>query len=108
MSSLLLSLPVFIPAVCIVLAIPMAAGIVPPNWFYGFRTRKTLSDPRIWYAANRYSGFYLLAAGTLSLAVWCFLAMKVGSVRAAIPGELAMATFLLASVVASFVRLNRM
>jgi len=36
--------------------VPLALGKIPPNWFYGFRTRKTLSSPEIWYPANRAAG----------------------------------------------------
>lgn len=49
----------------ILISIPLILERVPPNNFYGFRTRKTLSDPKIWYAANRVSGWGLLAAGNL-------------------------------------------
>ena len=47
----------------VVLAIPMILQKVRPNLWYGFRTRKTLSDERVWYPANRYAGKALLAAG---------------------------------------------
>jgi uncharacterized membrane protein len=40
----------------IVTSIPMILGKVPPNPIYGFRTRKTLSDPEIWYDVNAYAG----------------------------------------------------
>ena len=45
------------------ISIPLIKGKVPPNYFYGFRTAKTLSDPRIWYEANRISGQDLCIAG---------------------------------------------
>jgi uncharacterized membrane protein len=38
---------------------------VPPNHFYGCRTKNTLSDPNIWYEANRASGKDFLIAGLL-------------------------------------------
>ena len=47
------------------ISIPLILERVPPNNFYGFRTKKTLSDTRIWYEANRISGNDLLIAGTL-------------------------------------------
>ncbi len=47
------------------LSIPLIQQRVPPNRYYGFRTRKTLSDPKIWYEANRISGHDLLVAGAL-------------------------------------------
>ena len=49
-----------------VIAAPMIAGLVPPNPWYGFRTRATLENPEIWYKVNRHSGQRLLAAGLLS------------------------------------------
>jgi uncharacterized membrane protein len=40
----------------IALSILLIQERVPPNSFYGFRTGKSLSDPKIWYAINRISG----------------------------------------------------
>ena len=45
----------FMAALMIGLSIPPLQGKVPPNGLYGFRTPKTLSDPSIWYAANRFA-----------------------------------------------------
>lgn len=45
------------------LAIPMMLRRVKPNHWYGFRTRKTLSDERVWYASNAYGGKWLLILG---------------------------------------------
>lgn len=47
------------------LSIPLIQNRVPPNRFYGFRTPKTLSDPKIWYEVNHISGNDLLVAGAL-------------------------------------------
>ncbi|HEU4510246.1 MAG TPA: SdpI family protein [Pyrinomonadaceae bacterium] len=47
------------------LSIPLMQGRVPPNRFYGFRTRKTLSDPKIWYEVNRISGNDLFLGGAV-------------------------------------------
>ncbi len=49
----------------IAVSIPLIRGCVPPNVFYGFRTTKSLSDPKIWYEINRFSGIDLLIAGAL-------------------------------------------
>jgi uncharacterized membrane protein len=57
----------WIPGMMALLSLPMAMGMVPPNRFYGFRTAKTLSSPRIWYAANQRAGWLLFAAGVVSL-----------------------------------------
>lgn len=48
-----------------ILGMPMALGKVPPNSTYGFRTRKTLSRPEVWYAANRSMGIDLVVAGAV-------------------------------------------
>ena len=49
----------------IALSVPLIQERVPPNSFYGFRTAKSLSDPKVWYVINRISGIDLLIAGTL-------------------------------------------
>lgn len=49
----------------VVLSVPLIQGRVPPNSTYGFRTAKSLSDPKIWYEINRISGVDLLIAGVL-------------------------------------------
>jgi uncharacterized membrane protein len=38
---------------------------VPPNSFYGCRTRKTLSNSKIWYEANHISGMDFCVAGLI-------------------------------------------
>jgi uncharacterized membrane protein len=47
------------------LSIPLIQGRIPPNRYYGFRTPKTLSNPKIWYEVNRISGHDLFIAGAL-------------------------------------------
>ena len=47
----------------IALGFPLFQGRVRPNWWYGCRTTKTLSDETIWYAVNRVTGRDLIAAG---------------------------------------------
>jgi uncharacterized membrane protein len=49
------------------LGAPLALGKVRPNALYGFRTQKTLSDPEIWYAANRVAGRDLMLTGGATL-----------------------------------------
>jgi uncharacterized membrane protein len=46
-----------------VISLPLIYKRVPPNRWYGFRVRKTLSDPHIWYAANQVAGIDLFLAG---------------------------------------------
>jgi hypothetical protein len=49
------------------LALPLLAGKVKPNPFYGFRVAKTLEDPVVWYAVNRFFARYQLAAALIGL-----------------------------------------
>jgi hypothetical protein len=66
----MLNQPFFIPALLIfLLSIPMMGGFIPPNRGYGIRTAKTLSDPRLWYRANKFGGWVVLLASGIYLAV---------------------------------------
>jgi len=56
---------VMIGALFVALGIPLKQGAVPPNWWYGFRTRKTLSDKEIWYTINRIMGIDMIRAGAV-------------------------------------------
>lgn len=47
----------------IVIAIPMILEKIKPNIFYGFKTKKTLSDEKIWYPANKYAGKVMVGTG---------------------------------------------
>ena len=42
---------------------PLLLGRVPPNGSCGCRTKKTLSNERIWYAVNRVTGRDLIIGG---------------------------------------------
>jgi uncharacterized membrane protein len=53
--------------VLIGISIPLIMRRVPPNAFYGCRTRKTLSDPKIWYEANYISGKDFCLSGVIVL-----------------------------------------
>ena len=52
---------VMLVAVCI----PLILGKIPPNGLYGFRVKKTLEHPEIWYPVNKYGGTRLLIASLL-------------------------------------------
>ena len=59
-------------ALCVIVALtslPLALRLVPPNSFYGFRTRFTRSSREVWYAANAFTGCTMLAASALSALV---------------------------------------
>ena len=49
------------------LSIPLLRSKIPPNQWYGFRTRLTLSDPRIWYPVNVWGARRLLWLGVGTL-----------------------------------------
>ena len=51
------------------LSIPLMLRRVKPNWWYGFRVRKTLSDEQIWYESNAYAGKWLLMLGSIHTVV---------------------------------------
>jgi len=55
----------FMGILLILASVPMIIGTVPPNRWYGFRTPRTQSDPKVWYPANRIAGQYLAFAGLL-------------------------------------------
>lgn len=73
------------------LGIPLMFRRIPRNVVYGFRTRSTLNDDRVWYEANAHFGRGLLIA-SLATALAIVVLYRVGG--------LAPATFLKASVVA--------
>jgi uncharacterized membrane protein len=45
------------------LAVPLMRRKVGPNSLYGFRVRRTLQDPRVWYDANAFAGRCLFCSG---------------------------------------------
>ena len=63
----------------IVLGVPLIRGRVRPNPWYGFRVRRTLEDPEVWYPANRYAARWLIGAAA---AAW----MAVAAALYAVPG----------------------
>lgn len=60
-------IPFGIPVVSFLISLPLVARKMPPNLWYGFRTRKTLSDSTIWYEANYFGGLSLLYASIAAL-----------------------------------------
>ena len=62
-----------------VVSLPMIANAVPPNRFYGFRTRRTLSNERIWYSANRFAGWAMFIAALVSAAALATLPREIVS-----------------------------
>ena len=60
------------------LSVPLLLKRVPPNRFYGFRSKRTLGDEQIWYRVNHLGGAFLaisslgslVAALAIALAAW--------------------------------------
>jgi uncharacterized membrane protein len=52
----------------LLLGAPLVRGKIPPNRWYGFRVRRTLGDPSVWYAANRHAGRWMIVAGIAMIA----------------------------------------
>jgi hypothetical protein len=51
----------------IVVGLPLAMSIIPPNRWGGVRLRRTLSDERIWYLANSYCGKAYILHGSITI-----------------------------------------
>ena len=56
------------PIVVIAVSLPLIAGWIGRNYFYGFRTPRTLSSDAVWYPANRVGGLLFVCAGLAWLA----------------------------------------
>jgi len=50
----------------ILLAIPLYFRKIGPNGLYGFRVRKTMENPKIWYPVNKYGTSQLAFTGLLT------------------------------------------
>jgi uncharacterized membrane protein len=72
-------LPIALPLITILLVIPLVLQKVPPNLWYGFRTRKTLSDTDTWYRANYLGGAGLLFSAIVALVVNVIISMILDS-----------------------------
>ena len=67
--TILLILFIVSGAVLIGISIPLIQGRVGPNRWYGFRVRRTLEDPKVWYPANAYAGWRMLWLGVAEIVV---------------------------------------
>jgi len=63
----------------IVTGVPFAVNLIKPNRIGGVRTRKTLSDPRIWYLANSYCGRAYILHGSITIVLAVVLRMTAMS-----------------------------
>jgi uncharacterized membrane protein len=63
----------------LVVSVPLIAGVIPRNRFYGVRTRDTLADARAWRAGNRFGA----AAVLLSSLAYLLVALRLPYQRSA-------------------------
>jgi uncharacterized membrane protein len=96
-------LSTILPLLTVGLAVPLIFRKIPPNPFYGLRTRSTFSSRRIWYAANRIAGIWLAVAGMAWLGAGLLMPAIVGSEREALPWVLAIGP--LSTIVATVISL---
>ena len=100
------AIPFLVPCgIVAVASIPLILGVVPPNNFYGFRTRQTLASPELWFRANRFAGLALFIAAVASAAV--FLAMPEYASGRSLVGLFILVTPLIAAVALSFAYVRR-
>ena len=93
------------------LSVPLIRERVPPNSTYGFRTAKSLSDPKIWYEINRISGVDLLIAGvliTLGSVAMLFLGQRLQPMQVVLPLLLLMIFTLSGAALHGYIVLRRM
>ena len=54
-------------------AIPLAAGLVPPNPYYGWPTRRSSSKPELWKQVNQVFGrAVVVACGIAAIAIMAY------------------------------------
>jgi hypothetical protein len=51
------------------ISLPLLLGMIGPNPWYGFRVKKTLDDPAVWYPANRVGAVWMMGAAVLLMVV---------------------------------------
>ena len=69
----MLNMGVIIGFVITVVCIPFLFDRIKPNQWYGFRTPKTLSNPEIWYKANKYMAKNMSIAGMVIMGIFIIL-----------------------------------
>ena len=57
----------------VILGMPLLLEKIKPNWFYGFRTPKTMSNKEIWYKSNKYLGRDFIIIGIILIIGSLFL-----------------------------------
>ena len=90
-------------AVFIGFGLPLFQERVPPNFWYGCRTSKALSDQKIWYAVNRVTGKSMIEGGALMMAAALLMFALRNSLR---PGYAAGGVIVLVILSTTFLVIN--
>src|SRR6476659_9971082 len=88
----------------VALSIPLIRGRIRPNMWYGFRVKRTLEDPQVWYPANRYAAKWMLGVGLAHtiVAAALYAAPGLDLVRYALTCAAVLLTGLTMGIVQSF------
>jgi uncharacterized protein (TIGR04206 family) len=97
----------WLPLMLIAVSIPLVIGVVPPNWIYGFRTAKTMSNPQFWYEANRHAGANLIAAGVWTMVLCGGIVRRFGEKATAVL-PLVLLVMVLGSAAVSLLQMRKM
>jgi len=97
-------LTLVLPLVNVAVAMPLALRKVPPNRWYGFRTKRTLSDTQFWYEVNSRGGMNLVIASAIALAARFFLMQTMDP---AIASFVSMAVLVGAMLIACFLSMTQ-
>lgn len=65
-------------AITALIGMPLMNRRIPPNHWYGFRVKATLSDPVVWYVVNEAAGRVLTATGVATMVVAVLLFVVPG------------------------------
>ena len=81
MPTWLIWLPVGMGSLILLLGIPLIMQKIKPNNYYGFRTKKTLSDEEVWYTANSFAGKMMVIIGFIAtlLSIGFMILLKNGN-----------------------------
>ena len=92
------------------IAVPLMRRKIPPNSAYGFRVRRTLEDPGVWYDANAFTGRYLfrLGIGTSIASLALYFSPAIDPVAYAVACGLIVLLGVAVGVILSFRYLDRL
>lgn len=99
---------VLLPIVNILVSLPLVLKLVPLNRWYGFRTRRTLSNEDIWYEANYKGGMGLIVASVIALVARAIIMQSFDRATGALLSMFSLMTCMVAALVVWGVQLRRM